>query len=109
MSDNPFYPPPGMPGVTPAAMPGVRSTAAGEFQLGVPAMPPITSPDLARLDVETLIREAFRWGNRMIVITKDHRGLFQASMKRPDGVSFAVSTDPDVIKALRDALNPLTL
>lgn len=110
--------PPAMPGVTvqaPAALPGVDSLSlalaavAGEFQLGMPAMPRITSPDLARLDVETLIREAFRWGNRMICITKDNRGKFQTSMKRPDGTSFAVEVHDDVIASLRGALNPLTL
>lgn len=99
----------GMPGVTAPApqMPGVVP-ARQEFSLGLPVPTPAPAP-LPPMDIETLLRAAFAAGNRMIVIVKDERGRFQTSMKRPDGIAFAVEIHADLAISIRGALNPLVL
>lgn len=92
-----------MPGLPPAP----RHVA--EFTLGVPApipLPRFIEPP-ANLNLEDLVRSAFAAGNRMIVITKDQRGLYQTSMKRRDGNTFAVEVNADVIRSIRGALSLL--
>lgn len=55
-----------------------------------------------------LIRSALeRDGNRMIIIAKSEAHGWQVSMKRPDGIAFAVEMDRDPIKAIYKCLAPL--